>query len=133
MSENEVIPALGGVLETSLYVDDVEHASEFYRALFGFEVMISDSRFCAMSVAGKQVLLLFKKGSSTRVTVVPGGDIRRTTAPVSCTWHSPFRRPLCLPGKRAWPGWTSPSRAGSHGLAAATAFTSAIRTAIWWS
>jgi catechol 2,3-dioxygenase-like lactoylglutathione lyase family enzyme len=75
MPENEVIPALSGVLETSLYVDDVDRASEFYHALFGFEVMISDHRFCAMSVAGKQVLLLFKKGSSTRVTVVPGGDI----------------------------------------------------------
>jgi catechol 2,3-dioxygenase-like lactoylglutathione lyase family enzyme len=75
MPENEVIPALSGVLETSLYVDDVDRASEFYRALFGFEIMIADHRFCAMSVAAKQVLLLFKKGSSTSVTVVPGGNI----------------------------------------------------------
>jgi catechol 2,3-dioxygenase-like lactoylglutathione lyase family enzyme len=75
MSENEVIPAFTGVLETSLYVDDVDRASEFYRALFGFQIMIEDHRFCALSVAGKQVLLLFRKGSSTTVTVVPGGDI----------------------------------------------------------
>jgi catechol 2,3-dioxygenase-like lactoylglutathione lyase family enzyme len=71
----EMTPALTGVLETSLYVEDVPRARAFYRALFGFEVMIEDPRFCAMSVAGKQVLLLFKKGSSTSVTVVPGGDI----------------------------------------------------------
>jgi catechol 2,3-dioxygenase-like lactoylglutathione lyase family enzyme len=75
MPENEVIPALSGVLETSLYVDDVGRSSEFYRSLFGFEVLIQDHRFCALSVAGKQVLLLFEKGSSTSVTVVPGGDI----------------------------------------------------------
>jgi catechol 2,3-dioxygenase-like lactoylglutathione lyase family enzyme len=63
------------LLETSLYVDDVARASAFYRALFGFEAMLEDQRFCALSVAGKQVLLLFKKGSSTSVTVVPGGNI----------------------------------------------------------
>src|SRR6266851_1664406 len=63
------------LLETSLYVDDVARASAFYRSLFGFEAMIEDQRFCALSVSGKQVLLLFKKGSSTSVTVVPGGNI----------------------------------------------------------
>ena len=63
------------LLETSLYVDDVARASAFYRSLFGFEAMLEDQRFCALSVAGKQVLLLFKKGSSTSITVVPGGNI----------------------------------------------------------
>ena len=71
----EVIPALGGVIETSLYVEDVGRASEFYTGLFGFEIMIQDQRFCALSVAAKQVLLLFKVGSSTSVIVVPGGNI----------------------------------------------------------
>ena len=71
----EVIPALSGVLETSLYVHDVGRVSEFYTGLFGFEIMIQDQRFCALSVAAKQVLLLFQKGSSTSVTVVPGGNI----------------------------------------------------------
>jgi catechol 2,3-dioxygenase-like lactoylglutathione lyase family enzyme len=71
----EVIPALSGVLETSLYVDDVGRASEFYARVFGFEIMIQDQRFCALSVAAKQVLLLFQKGSSTSVTVAPGGNI----------------------------------------------------------
>jgi len=75
MPEKEVIPALSGVLETSLYVDDVGRSSEFYNGLFGFEAMIQDQRFCALSVAARQVLLLFRKGSSTSVTVVPGGDI----------------------------------------------------------
>jgi catechol 2,3-dioxygenase-like lactoylglutathione lyase family enzyme len=63
------------VLETSLYVDDVGRSAQFYRALFGFETLIQDLRFCALSVAEKQVLLLFRKGSSTGVTLVPGGII----------------------------------------------------------
>ena len=70
-----MIPALSGVLETSLYVDDVGRAAEFYRSLFGFEILVQDQRFCGMSVAGKQVLLLFRKGSSTTITAVPGGNI----------------------------------------------------------
>jgi len=68
-------PALSGLLETSLYVDDVGRAAEFYRSLFGFEILVQDERFCGMSVAGKQVLLLFQKGSATSVTNVPGGNI----------------------------------------------------------
>jgi catechol 2,3-dioxygenase-like lactoylglutathione lyase family enzyme len=75
MPEKEVIPALSGVLETSLYVHDVGRSVEFYRTVFGFEILIQDARFCAFSVAGKQVLLLFRIGSSTGVTVVPGGII----------------------------------------------------------
>ena len=64
-------PALSGLLETSLYVDDVGRAAEFYRSLFGFEILVQDERFCGMSVAGKQVLLLFQKGSATSVTNAP--------------------------------------------------------------
>ena len=75
MPEEEVIPALSGVLETSLYVDDVARSAKFYREVFGFDVLIQDARFCALSVAGKQVLLLFRVGSSTGMTVVPGGII----------------------------------------------------------
>ena len=70
-----MIPTVSGLLETSLYVDDVGRAAEFYGSLFEFEILVQDQRFCAMSVAGKQVLLLFRTGSSTSVIVVPGGNI----------------------------------------------------------
>lgn len=71
----ELIPKVTGILETALYVDDVERAAEFYRSLFGFEVMLQDHRFCALSVAGKDVLLLFLRGGSTEPMQVPGGMI----------------------------------------------------------
>jgi len=69
------MPQIAGILETSIYVEDVARAADFYRSLFGFEVMLQDDRFCAMSVAGKQVLLLFRRGGSTSVMEVPGGLI----------------------------------------------------------
>src|SRR5258706_12323679 len=71
----EQIPKLTGILETALYVEDVPRAAEFYRSLFGFEVMLQDHRFCALSVAGKDVLLLFLRGGSTQPMEVPGGII----------------------------------------------------------
>jgi catechol 2,3-dioxygenase-like lactoylglutathione lyase family enzyme len=69
------MPALTGVLETALHVEDLPRSVEFYRTVFGLEPMAGDARFCAFPVAGRQVLLLFKKGASTRPMPVPGGVI----------------------------------------------------------
>src|SRR3972149_7728783 len=57
-------PKLTGVLETALYVDDVERARAFYERLFGFESLGGDDRLVALSVAGRQVLLVCKRGAS---------------------------------------------------------------------
>jgi len=62
-----------GVLETSIYVDDVARSAEFYRRVFGFEQMEGDHRFCALSVAGRGVFLIFKKGGSVQPVQLPGG------------------------------------------------------------
>jgi catechol-2,3-dioxygenase len=68
-------PKVNGVMETSLYVKDLEQSTQFYKSLFGFESLFSDERLCAMSVEGRQILLLFKKGASTQPAVTPGGTI----------------------------------------------------------
>jgi len=56
-------PRSEGILESSLYVEDVVRSARFYEKIFGFRV-ISDfgQRGCAMVAGEKQVLLLFKKG-----------------------------------------------------------------------
>jgi catechol 2,3-dioxygenase-like lactoylglutathione lyase family enzyme len=64
---------LDGVLETSLYVDDLERSAAFYTGLFGFPVLVSDARMQALAVSGKQVLLLFLKGASMSVSHSPVG------------------------------------------------------------
>jgi len=69
------MPEISGILETALYVADVARSANFYRALFGFEVMIQDERFCAMNVVGKQVLLLFRRGGAKEALTIPGGVI----------------------------------------------------------
>jgi catechol 2,3-dioxygenase-like lactoylglutathione lyase family enzyme len=58
------MPSVTGVLETSLYVDDLDRAMRFYQQLFGFSVMVADERIRALAVREGQVLLLFKRGAS---------------------------------------------------------------------
>ena len=62
-------PPLNGVVETALYVDDMDRSARFYETVFGFSVIVSGDRLKAMSVAQwPQVLLLFKKGASARMS-----------------------------------------------------------------
>jgi catechol 2,3-dioxygenase-like lactoylglutathione lyase family enzyme len=63
------------VLETSLYVGDLERSRSFYTHLFGFEPLHQDERFCALNVTGRQVLLLFQRGGTAERVVTPGGSI----------------------------------------------------------
>jgi catechol 2,3-dioxygenase-like lactoylglutathione lyase family enzyme len=69
------MPATRGVLETSLYVEDLDRAERFYVDLFGFERMVGDERFRALDVQGRQVLLLFLKGGTTQAITFEGGTI----------------------------------------------------------
>jgi catechol 2,3-dioxygenase-like lactoylglutathione lyase family enzyme len=69
------MPALGRILETSLYVDDLARSIEFYQRVFGFGQLVSDGRFCAFSVSDQQVLLVFRKHGTTVPITTPGGVI----------------------------------------------------------
>jgi catechol 2,3-dioxygenase-like lactoylglutathione lyase family enzyme len=69
------MPAITRVIETALSVDDLDRSSRFYQDVLGLAPMVGDERFRAFNVAGRQVLLLFKKGASLKPSVVPGGVI----------------------------------------------------------
>ena len=62
-----------GILETGIYVDDVERSAEFYRRIFGFELLVGDQRFQALSVDGRDVFLIFRKGGTLEPMQLPGG------------------------------------------------------------
>ena len=69
------MPQLTGVLETSLYVEDLERSIRFYLEVMQFQKLVGDQRFGALQAARQQVLLLFKKGASTEPMVIDGGTI----------------------------------------------------------
>jgi catechol 2,3-dioxygenase-like lactoylglutathione lyase family enzyme len=67
-------PQVQGILETCMNVSDMERARKFYQSIFGFDVMTSDERFCALQV-GHDVLLLFREGESKKPVQLEGGEI----------------------------------------------------------
>ncbi len=69
------MPVVTGVLETALYVGQVPRSAVFYRKLFGFEALVETDGFSALSVAGRQVPLLFRKAGRMEPNVTPGGVI----------------------------------------------------------
>jgi catechol 2,3-dioxygenase-like lactoylglutathione lyase family enzyme len=68
-------PKTEGILESSLYVDDIQRSARFYEKIFGFRV-ISDfgGRGCALEAGARQVLLLFKKRGSLETESPHDGD-----------------------------------------------------------
>jgi catechol 2,3-dioxygenase-like lactoylglutathione lyase family enzyme len=68
------MPKLDRVLETALYVDDLDRAAAFYTELFDLSSLYADERLRAFAV-GNSVLLLFRRGASLRTTTMPGGTI----------------------------------------------------------
>lgn len=69
------MPELTGVVETCLYVDDLERAARFYEDVFEFKRLSGDERFCALSVVDRSVLLLFLRGGTLETIATPGGPI----------------------------------------------------------
>ncbi|MFL5257555.1 MAG: VOC family protein [Rhodopila sp.] len=63
------------MLETSLYVDDLDRSRRFYERLFGFTAFMQDERMCAIEVPGEQVLLLFRHGMTDAPAPAPDGFI----------------------------------------------------------
>ena len=66
-------PRLGHLLETSVYVADIDRAQAFYQRVFGFELFLRDERMAGLSVPGASILLLFLRGGSTEPMPTDGG------------------------------------------------------------
>lgn len=94
-------PPIGGILETAVYVDDLERASGFYVKLLGIQPMLRQERLHAFPIAPGETLLLFPRAISehdsiTSFGVVPG---HATTGPS----HFAFR--VSTENYEAWRAW----------------------------
>jgi catechol 2,3-dioxygenase-like lactoylglutathione lyase family enzyme len=69
------MPRLNRIIETALYVDDVERAGAFYEAVLACEAMLSTPTLRAYDIGGASVLLLFQRGQSLATQTLPGGSI----------------------------------------------------------
>lgn len=69
------VPRIGRVLETALYVDDLDASAAFYEGVLGLEAMSATDRLVAMDAGQGTVLLLFQRGATTDGASTPGGWI----------------------------------------------------------
>ncbi|MEE7504946.1 VOC family protein [Methylobacterium sp. C33D] len=69
------MPQLNAILETALYVADLDRAEAFYRDTMGLRCLFTDFRMRAFDVGGRGVLLLFAEGGSLQPIETPGGLI----------------------------------------------------------
>lgn len=69
------MPTLSAILETVLYVDDLDRAAAFYETVMGLPVLHADGRMRAYDVARRGTLLLFIRGGTLEPVETPGGTI----------------------------------------------------------
>src|SRR5262245_56098464 len=70
-TEVHIMPVISKILESALYVEDMDRSADFYQKLFGFPIISQGPRLIALGVPSQQVLLLFKRGAS--LFDAPGG------------------------------------------------------------
>lgn len=66
---------VGGILETPLYVADIERAARFYEEVLGLQRMSTGNRLIPLDAGGGTVLLIFRRGATTTGSTFPGGWI----------------------------------------------------------
>jgi catechol 2,3-dioxygenase-like lactoylglutathione lyase family enzyme len=102
-------PKSEGILDSSLYVEDVPRSVSFYERILGFRV-ISDfgERGCAMQAGNRQILLLFKKGGSRLIPTSHDGEGElhiafAIAASELTTWEAWLtENEIVVEGKRSW-------------------------------
>lgn len=64
-----------GVVETCLYVTDVQRSATFYGDVLGLRLLGLNERMASFCVGQGQLLLLFQRGGTTQPISTPGGMI----------------------------------------------------------
>ncbi len=68
-------PEIGGILETAVYVDDMEAAHQFYSGILGLVRMVAGDRLYAYNAGPAQTLLVFHRGHTGDDVPTPGGIV----------------------------------------------------------
>jgi catechol 2,3-dioxygenase-like lactoylglutathione lyase family enzyme len=93
-------PRVSHLLETALYVADLDRSEKFYQRLMGFETFLRDDRMVGMGVPGGSVLLLFRHGGSVHPSHTPTGTI----PPHDAHGHQHLAFAIPLGELEAWEG-----------------------------
>jgi len=68
-------PRIDGILETAVYVDDMDAAHAFYQGVLGLPRMVAGERLYAYDAGPAQTLLVFHRGHTGEDVSTPGGVV----------------------------------------------------------
>ncbi|MXN64117.1 glyoxalase [Stappia sp. GBMRC 2046] len=68
-------PPIAGILETAVYVDDMEKAHAFYGGVLGLTRMVEGDRLYAYDAGPGETLLVFRRGRTGDDVETPGGIV----------------------------------------------------------
>ena len=88
-------PPLEGILETAIYVDDVDRAVGFYRDVLGLAIVEVSERLTALAAGPRHLLLVFKRGASARLPLTPH----------DASGHQHVAFPIPSTALEAWEAW----------------------------
>ncbi|HEX8325547.1 MAG TPA: VOC family protein [Tepidisphaeraceae bacterium] len=69
------MPSIRYILESALYVIDLDRSEQFYCSVLGLRTKMRDERMRALEIAAGQILLLFEIGKSKAGDDTPRGRI----------------------------------------------------------
>jgi catechol 2,3-dioxygenase-like lactoylglutathione lyase family enzyme len=101
------MPVISRVLETALYVDDLDVVVGFYRDVLGLRVLDASARFVSLDAGQATILLIFKRGAT-----VSGVDTSNGWIPPH-DGHGPVHLAFAI-GAGALAGWEL--RLQQHGV-----------------
>jgi catechol 2,3-dioxygenase-like lactoylglutathione lyase family enzyme len=93
------MPTIERILETALYVDDLDRATAFYRDVMGLRVLDSSPRLVAVDAGQASILLLFKRGASRQ-----GADLNAEGRIPTHDGNGPVHVAFAIRGEEL-PGW----------------------------
>ncbi|MBR0551519.1 VOC family protein [Stakelama marina] len=68
-------PPIEGLLETALYISDMERSRRFYAEMLGLREMLATDRLTAFDAGSRGVLLLFQQGATSEDSVSEAGTV----------------------------------------------------------
>ncbi|WP_026380164.1 VOC family protein [Afifella pfennigii] len=68
-------PSIDGILETAVYVEDMEEAHRFYGEVLGLKRVIDTPRMMTYEAGPAEVLLVFRRGQTAEDAKTPGGVV----------------------------------------------------------
>jgi|SRR5450755_1386394 catechol 2,3-dioxygenase-like lactoylglutathione lyase family enzyme len=108
-------PAITGILESALYVENLKTSAAFFSGVLGLETMFESERLVALNAGGAGVLLLFKRKASVADMPTAGGTVPGHDG------AGPAHMAFAIPAG-AYDAWLS--RLAGHGVA--------VRSEVLW-